>query len=291
MADTLRLIFPEWQGAYAPVVSQKVPELDYEQGAMGDMIGARILNMFAPKTSGPTAEVPVAPYNKDDIATEKGIFARQACLRNLKSAIKIIKDHNPSKICTIGGDCSTSIPSFSYLADKYKEDLAIVWFDGHPDISIPGDEYPGYHAMALSHVFGLGDEEFLQNLPGRVKPSKAIIVGIRSMEPEAADRKEEIGLKGISPQELRSNPQELINWLKKTGAKKVCIHLDLDCLDPKVIRTASWQDPDGLLVEEVVDNIKAVSEVCEVVGMTIAEHVPIVQIRLGMMMNSLPLFK
>lgn len=111
------------------------------------------------------------------------------------------------------------------------------------------------------------------------------------MEPEAASRKEHIGLKSISPHELRSNPQGLIDWLKKTGAKKVCIHLDLDCLDPKIIRTASWQDLDGLMVEEVVNNIKAFSEVCDVVGMTIAEHVSIVQIHLGMMMNSLPLFK
>lgn len=30
MSDTLRLIFPEWQGACTPIVSKKVPELDYE---------------------------------------------------------------------------------------------------------------------------------------------------------------------------------------------------------------------------------------------------------------------
>ena len=87
------------------------------------------------------------PTKKDDIATEKGIFARSACLHNLKSAKQIIKDYNPSKICTIGGDCSTSTPSFSYLADKYKDELAIVWFDGHLDIRIPWDEYPGCHGI------------------------------------------------------------------------------------------------------------------------------------------------
>lgn len=86
------------------------------------------------------------PTKKDDIATEKGIFARSANLLNLKSAIQNVL-YNPSKICTIGGDCSTSTPSFSYLADKYKDELAIVWFDGHPDIRIPWDEYPECHGI------------------------------------------------------------------------------------------------------------------------------------------------
>lgn len=75
---------------------------------------------------------------------------------------------------------------------KNKNDFCCTFFLKIIFIFYPGDVCPGYHAVALSHVFSLGDEDFLQNLPGRVKQSKVIIVGIRSMEPEAAVRNEEI---------------------------------------------------------------------------------------------------
>lgn len=65
---------------------------------------------------------------------------------------------------------------------KNKNDFRCTFFFKIIFIFYPGDVCPGYHAMAISHVFGLGDEGFLQNLPGRVKPSKVIIVGIGSME-------------------------------------------------------------------------------------------------------------
>ena len=48
---------------------------------------------------------------------------------------------------------------FSYLANKYKDDVAIVWIDAHKDLNLQGDSYEGYHAMALAATFGLIDKE------------------------------------------------------------------------------------------------------------------------------------
>jgi len=58
-----------------------------------------------------------------------------------------IRQHQPDKIITLGGDCAVSLAPFAWLADKYANDVAILWIDGHPDLGIPGDEYTGYHAM------------------------------------------------------------------------------------------------------------------------------------------------
>ena len=52
----------------------------------------------------------------------------------------------PNKIVTLGGECSVSVVPFTYLANKYKDDVAMIWIDAHPDITLPGDVYPGYHA-------------------------------------------------------------------------------------------------------------------------------------------------
>ena len=67
---------------------------------------------------------------------------------------------------------------------KYPDDVAIVWIDAHPDINLPHDTYKGYHAMALTASLGIGDEEIINMLPGKVDASKALIVGLLSWDGE-----------------------------------------------------------------------------------------------------------
>jgi arginase len=70
---------------------------------------------------------------------------------------------------TLGGECSVSIVPFNYLTAKYKNDIAIVCMDAHPDITLPGNANEGDHAMALTTCFGMGDNEIMSLLPGRAK--------------------------------------------------------------------------------------------------------------------------
>lgn len=72
---------------------------------------------------------------------------------------------------------------FSYLANKYKDDVAIVWIDAHKDLNLQGDSYEGYHAMALAATFGLIDKEGIAKiLPAHFNPKDSIIVGLRDFE-------------------------------------------------------------------------------------------------------------
>lgn len=64
-------------------------------------------------------------------------------------------------------------------AEKYPDDLAIVWIDAHPDITLPYDEYQGYHAMALTACLGMGDKEIISLLPEKSK-HPMLVVGLRS---------------------------------------------------------------------------------------------------------------
>ncbi|MBL7258806.1 arginase family protein [Actinoplanes sp. LDG1-01] len=43
---------------------------------------------------------------------------------------------------------------FAALAERYGDDLAIVWIDSHPDIGTPASHYPGFHAMAVAALTG-----------------------------------------------------------------------------------------------------------------------------------------
>ena len=85
-------------------------------------------------------------------------------LQQLRAALNIIQDHNPARITTLGGECSVSMAPFSYLINKHREDMAILWIDSHPDMGTGETAYPGYHAMIVSALTGHGDPELLTSV-------------------------------------------------------------------------------------------------------------------------------
>lgn len=98
----------------------------------------------------------------NDRETEKGISSRRVILKQTKAALEKLREKAPDRIVTLGGDCSVSVVPFTYLAEKYPGEVAIVWIDAHPDVNLPYDEYEGYHAMALTACLGMGDEEIMR---------------------------------------------------------------------------------------------------------------------------------
>lgn len=284
-SSTLRLIYPQWQGG---LISPWVPELSADDASLGYHLGAHLLNFLAPKGNQETCEVPVSLDVKNR-ETKNGISSYNAILKQTKSAVNILNEKKPDKIVTLGGECSVSVVPFTYLSSKYHDDIAFIWMDAHPDMCLPYDEYNGYHAMALSTSLGIGDEEILSTLPGKIDNSKVLLVGLRNFEVGGEERLSKFGIKSLSPQE--SNSTTIMDWIKQTGASKVTIHLDLDVLDPDDIIAAVGIVPDGLKMSEAIQIINDISSKYEIVGLTIAEPMPRVAIKLRNMLNQMPLLK
>ena len=184
-----------------------------------------------------------------------------------------------------------SVVPFTYLAAKYPDDIAIVWIDAHPDINLPYDEYKGYHAMALTACLGMGDEEILQLLPGKFKISNSLIVGLRSWDEGMKERQKELGIKGLSPEEVAADSSLILEWLKGTGASKVVIHLDIDVIDPADMIAGGGIEPNGMKINEVVRAINDIASEYDLVGLTVAEPMPRIAIKLRNMLSQLPLLK
>src|SRR5699024_9517603 len=87
-----------------------------------------------PRHSGPTETVPVSLEEPAE-GTSAGIESRAAILASLTAAQEAIARHAPERILTLGGECAVSVAPFAALAEKYGEDLAVVWIDAHPDRS------------------------------------------------------------------------------------------------------------------------------------------------------------
>lgn len=288
--NTLRLIYPQWQGGD---IASLVPELNKEDSSLGYYLGAELLEFLAPKSlTSKTAKVPISlEYPKSGVRESKnGILNYDEIVAQSKAALEILNTHKPDKILTLGGECSVSIVPFSYLANKYKDDVAIVWIDAHKDLNLQGDKYQGYHAMALAACFGLIDKEGIAKiLPAHFSPKDSILVGVRDFEGKK-ERCEEIGVQVLSPEEARDSTK-LLEWLKSRGKSKVVVHFDLDVLDPSELIMAVGVVENGLKIAEVVNLINDMDKNYDLVGLSIAEHMPRVAIKLRNMMRELPLFE
>lgn len=285
--STLRLIYPQWQGG---IVDHWMPDIPADDASRGYYLGAQLLQLLAPESSQQTVEVPVS-LDINDRETEKGISARRVILKQTKAALAKLREYQPDRIVTLGGECSVSVVPFTYLAEKYPDDVAVVWIDAHPDINLPYDEYKGYHAMALTACLGMGDEEIIGMMPGKFDVSRALVVGLRSWDEGMKERQAELGIKGLSPSEVADNSEAAMEWLKATGVSKVVIHFDLDVLDPAEIIAGVGVEPNGMKINEVVRLINDIASAYDLVGFTIAEPMPRVAIKIRNMLDRLPLLK
>eukprot|EP00796_Vickermania_ingenoplastis_P007670 gene7670-5379_t len=81
-----------------------------------------------------------------------------------KAALKILTLENPDKIP---------------LSPYQPHNVIIIWLDAHPAITLPGDAYAGYHAMAVTATLGFGDEK-ISMLPSKFQPSHILEIAIRN---------------------------------------------------------------------------------------------------------------
>ncbi|GHO49697.1 arginase family protein [Ktedonospora formicarum] len=285
---TLRLVWPQWQGAGVESIRSLFQEVPFEEARRGYAVGATVLNAVLPAHNGPTALVPVESGNLG-LGKQDGIEAKAAVVAQLAAALEVIGRYNPGRILTLGGECSVSVAPFSFLAERYGNDLAVLWIDSHPDVGTPASHYSGYHAMAVSVLIGYGDPEVLRLLPATIDPGRVALVGLHSWTEDDFPNIAHWGISSFHPDELRRSSQPLLNWLKASGCSRVAIHFDVDVVDSNEIVFGLGAEPSGLTSDNVRRVVADVRAVADVVGLTIAEFIPRQVIRLQQVLRNFPL--
>ena len=285
---TIRLIYPQWQGGD---IARWITEVnDPEEASRGYVLGAQLLNFLAPDSGQETLTVPISTAITERKVRD-GVLDRDIIASQTQAALAMLDASCPDRIITLGGECSVSVVPFTWLARKYKDDVAMIWIDAHPDITLPGDVYAGYHAMAVTACMGKGDEKILRELPATFDASRILLVGLRNWErDEIKVRQQAYGLRHLAPQDVANDSEAVKQWLRSCGASKVVIHFDMDVLDPNEIVAAVGTDPEGMKIAEVVRLINDIAHEKELVGLTIAEPMPRTAIRIRSMLRQLPLF-
>ena len=114
---TLRLIYPQWQGG---IINSFTPELKPEDANLGYSLGSQLLQFLAPENPNQaTAVVPVSTANPLDRTVTDGISNWPEIKEQTEAALKILDEHNPERIITLGGECAVSVAPFAWLKKKY----------------------------------------------------------------------------------------------------------------------------------------------------------------------------
>lgn len=286
-ARTLRLIWPQWKGAGRDNVAELLPEVPLEQARRGYATGTRVLEALLPEHYGPTEVVPVDMHDDAEGSTG-GVESRRAVTASLGAALEALSRHDADRVLTLGGECSVSVAPFAALAEKYGDDLAVVWIDAHPDCDTPTTGYDGYHAMAVSTLLGHGDDQLTAMLPATVDASRLALAGLHAWEEDAYANVSAWGLAEFGPDDLRDSSGALLAWLADTGATKVAIHLDVDVVDSNQSALGLGKVPGGLSRAQVSRLVDDVGRAVDVVGLTVAEFIPRDVLAIGDLLRGMP---
>ena len=105
------------------------------------------------------------------------------------------------------------------------------------------------------------------------------------------ERQKNLGIKGLSPEEVAKDSSSILKWLKGTGASKVVVHFDMDVINPADMIAGVGVEPNGMKIDEVVRVINNIASKYDLVGLTVAEPMPRIAIKLRNMLDRLPLLK
>ena len=253
MSD-LSLLLPEWQGYGV-------------DAAVAD--GARLLaGAFS------TPFVMVEAPDQESLTIEHGVLGLPALVRQASRTLETIAVHQPSRIFTIGGTCGAELGPVSFLNQRYRGDLAVVWLDAHADLNTPATSPSAhFHGMVLRTLLGDGPEPLTRLISRRLAPEQLVLAGVRDLDRDEAAFVSDAAISRLGPADLLV-PDRVTGKVRATGFTKVYVHLDLDVLDPRDFPDALMRTPGGVTTDQLVETVQHLDTNFDVVGFSVVEFRP-----------------
>jgi arginase len=174
-------------------------------------------------------------------------------------------------VVTIGGDCGIELAPVAHAHSAHPDDLALVWFDAHPDGNTPDTSPSGaFHGMVLRSICGEGFPSLVLDNP--LPASKVILAGTRSLDEPEAQWLSDQGIRVLPPHTL--DPDTLVNAIRATGASSVYLHIDLDVLDPAEFSSLAYPEPFGVTLSTLLETLRAIVGQFTLAGAGICEFAP-----------------
>ncbi len=237
------VVVPQWQGSPS---SRAMRLAEGAQAIRSDLPSAATRVVDVPLEAGDEQGTGVARFGSIQLVRER-----------LSDALRGLAD--PAIV--IGGDCGVSAGAVAHVAGP---DLALVWFDAHPDLNTPSTSPSGaFGGMVLASIVE----------DGVVDPSRVIVAGAREWDPGEEDFAREKGVVSLGVDAL-ADPAALAETVAATGAARVYVHIDLDVLDPAEFDGLLEPIPFGVPAAQLAAVVKALVQRLPLAGATIASFAP-----------------
>lgn len=243
------VIVPQWQGSPS---ARAMLLTDGAAAIAGDL----------PRRDTTVLDVPLEAG--DSLGT--GIRRLSALLRTRELVTEQMNGAT-DPVVIIGGDCSVTVFALSALD---VDDVAVLWCDAHADLNVPATSPSGAFAgMALRAVLGEGEPQ-LALAPG-VPAERVVLLGARSVDD--AERPVLEALSRLTPDDL-TDPDAVAAAVRRTGASRVWVHIDVDVLDPAEFEGVSEAVPFGVTASALSAALRRLREEVPLAGATIAGFAP-----------------
>lgn len=132
--------------------------------------------------------------------------------------------------------------------------IGIVWLDAHGDFNTPETSYSGILAgMPVAILAGLAGPLWrgAAGLSAPVSTDRILIAGVRELDEREATLLRSTDVQVITSDDVTSG-NALAQALRRLerSCDIICLHIDLDLLDPLLVPSSATPSPDGLKIEQ-----------------------------------------
>jgi arginase len=163
----------------------------------------------------------------------------------------------------LGGACNVCLGSMAALDT---ERIGVVWLDAHGDFNTPETSPSGYFdGMPLAVLTGRGHKALRGRIGGEVVPDGHVLhIGARDLDPEEGENLHRSEILVVPAATMRETGilASLRPALEQLAARVdgVCLHLDIDVLDPAFAPAVNFPTPDGLHMDALEETLRIVLE-------------------------------
>lgn len=152
----------------------------------------------------------------------------------------------------LSGNCGMAVGTVSALG---AESTGVLWFDAHGDLNTPETSPTGFFdGMGYAMLLGHGWQQMAATVPGftPLPADQAALLAARDLDPGEHELVTRSGLLSLPPDRLRGADGRAALAALARRVDRLYVHVDLDALDPEVIRANYLPTPDGLEPDEIL---------------------------------------
>jgi arginase len=181
--------------------------------------------------------------------------------------------------CVLGGDHSCAGGTWAGVARTLHGELGLVWVDAHMDSHTPRTSHTGrLHGMPLAWLLGQDDDPLYGLSAGVLNPEQVALVGVRSFEPEEAERLGELGVRVFHIEEVRGRGLDAVLAealaIATAGTQGFGISVDLDVVTPEEAPGVGTPVAGGITGRELARALAGIGGRSDLLAVELVEYAP-----------------